>query len=317
MVMSYPLGMNKATRMGGILLTFALLLAVYLLTPGPDEKPHPTYPAVTGAGELRPGESPKVQKLPFEITPAELAAMWAAEATFFGRVLDQFDQPVPNAWVRYYRPVPPFATEVEFPSGASMRADGEGRFSIVRYQARELHIGVEADGYYSTADAGGDFSFFAPPPSVLERLPSGTRVPPVHRPDASRPVIFRLKKMGPVVPLYSNYRRLKEAAPLLLSLEHTPAVKNPGGHIVLVKAVFDEHSVQYGQDPLRPYFEWFIEVSVVGGGLVERTNRDEFTAPESGYRPVVRLDYKAAKEPENWSNSAKPDFYVRFDDGTY
>ena len=86
--MSYPLGLNKAIKMGGILLTFALLLAVYLLTRGPDEKPHPTYPAVTGTGELRSGEAPKVQKAPFEIAPAELAETMARRAngaiTFYG-----------------------------------------------------------------------------------------------------------------------------------------------------------------------------------------------------------------------------------------
>jgi hypothetical protein len=161
------------------------------------------------------------------------------------------------------------------------------------------------------------FHFAGIPASISQNLPKGAVVPTVHEPDSANPVIFRMKKKGPTDPLYLLNASPDLGPPVTLSLEHEPSVKPPGEHCLLITGEVDKSSARTDPATEKELYNWNVEISVPGGGLAPRMEKDSLTAPLEGYVEKVLIDQKAEAGPQLWREYEDREYFVKFSDGTF
>jgi hypothetical protein len=281
-------------------------------TPRPQRRPLPdiTLPAKN--------EAPPEKQYSIGPPPEEIEELYNSVATFYGRVLDLDGLPIANATVSYAKPPNPLHnTDSTAGLEAYMKTDANGNFAIVRYKAPSLHIGVGADGYYATPESVKDFTFAPLPPSVRDHPPPGLEVPIIHQADPANPVIFKLRKMGPTVPLYELSTTVKLGPQVMVSLDQIPSVTVKGQHSITIRGKLNKQSVVIDSDTGRELYDWSVDVSVPGGGLLEREEEETLEAPLVGYRPSVRIEQMAQSGAKSWRRDVKREYFVRFGDETY
>lgn len=62
-------------------------------------------------------------------------------------------------------------------------------------------------------------------------------------------------------------------------------------------------------------YDWRYQLTLSGGGLVERKGRFDFEAPDEGYQPDVEVNMPAAAA--KWSIGAERDYFAKLADGRY
>jgi hypothetical protein len=62
-------------------------------------------------------------------------------------------------------------------------------------------------------------------------------------------------------------------------------------------------------------FDWHYELSMSGGGLIEREGEFDFEAPTDGYKPMIQLNMAA--DDAKWSSDLTTSYFAKFPDGTY
>ena len=62
-------------------------------------------------------------------------------------------------------------------------------------------------------------------------------------------------------------------------------------------------------------FDWKLQLSMLGGGLVPTDEEFAFQAPESGYQPSIVIDMPATNQ--NWIGTLRTKYYVQLPDGKY
>jgi hypothetical protein len=62
-------------------------------------------------------------------------------------------------------------------------------------------------------------------------------------------------------------------------------------------------------------FNWRCQITVPGGGLIERKGQFDFKAPEDGYTEIVEIEMPATSE--EWSSQEQREFFVKLPDGRY
>jgi hypothetical protein len=168
---------------------------------------------------------------------------------FYGRVLDQFDQPVPKAAVEYA------SVDGSFEGDRTLIADPAGNFTISGIQGKHLRVRVSHAEYYN-ADAGSSYYYYA------------GKDRPLHVPQADRPEIFRLRKKG-------------EAAELVRLESHVLF----NGDEPERSFSFYDHSRRRDQPDYVVLKR--VETAVPEGGIRQRTDSFAFIAPEVGYQPAM------------------------------
>ena len=107
---------------------------------------------------------------------------WKMPLSFYGKVLDQADQPVQGAKVRFqWTDMSTTGTTERF-----SETDAKGTFSLTGERGKNLDVKVSKQGYHAVGDGRANFEYAAFfEPNYIE-------------PDPNNPVIFRLiKKQEP------------------------------------------------------------------------------------------------------------------------
>jgi hypothetical protein len=236
--------------------------------------------------------SPEVKNLHKETVAKVLSAL-ATPITFYGKILDQNGEPVSEADVDY-------GTIDRFDESGSdyhSKSDENGSFYLTGVKGAVLTVGVRKDGYYNIhgkSDAAFAYGVGA----------DATRKPP---PTRENPAIFILQKQGPTELL----------------------VRAGGGQIDVPKdgraLAFDFATGRIGSGDLQiqtwvgdrnqRQFDWSYQLSIPGGGLIERTGQFDFEAPIDGYQASVELRMPATSE--KWSSDVPKDYFARLPNGTY
>ena len=56
-------------------------------------------------------------------------------------------------------------------------------------------------------------------------------------------------------------------------------------------------------------FDWSCAIEALNGGVMETTDEFMFLAPESGYQPSIRLEFRAAES--GWASQVRKQFYIK------
>ncbi len=220
------------------------------------------------------------------------AAGNAADLTFYGKVVDQYGQPVVGARIL----------------GRTL-----------------LYVSMDASGgdsYYTDSDADGLFKFVGIHGASLTVTPQkagyeyNPRLPPNwtenYVPDPANPMVFTMWKT--------------QGAELLIQDEKFYGL-NPDGRtntIDLVKGIATGRPIPEGdlqvsiQRPagnnLRGKFDWSFSIEILGGGLVEAPDSYLNLAPENGYQPKYTFTMSAS-DP-NWQEELQDKiFYIKSREG--
>ncbi|MCW0218701.1 MAG: carboxypeptidase-like regulatory domain-containing protein, partial [Prosthecobacter sp.] len=207
----------------------------------------------------------RLSQMPDKVQEAKFMARYNTPMAFFGKVVDQYGNPIVNADVKL--------TVLDSPWKDSepikMVTDASGGFQLTSGRGRSLFVSIRKSGYdwsyrqdgkitsQKSFDYGGD---------------SGDRI---HRPDKANPVVFILRKPGVIQPLIIrpefNFLLPDDGSVRRISLhpDHSPA------HEISLSCKSDIGEVNAGE----PY-GWQFEISVPNGGLLERAVDSVYEAPE-------------------------------------
>jgi hypothetical protein len=217
---------------------------------------------------------------------------WRTPIEFYGKVLDEKNQPVDGAEVKYS-----WSGTVEKYGGDGvmhqiMTSDANGQFRINGIEGKGLTIYVQKPGYYSRAYPQGSYEY------------AGFWEPNFIEPDRNKPVIFQLVRRPIAEPTYHVDLRSISKAPLLVThidLLAQPSETTAGGDFAL--RIVRPPNPGY-QNP----FDW--ELKIEGGGGAEFIESNEefmLRAPDEGYQKTLSRSFKKAR-----GNSIETiKFYVR------
>ena len=257
--------------------------------------PQPTLPPVaqqlaTSGEEMKNEPETNQQKAYMTgfLTPIE----------FWGKVVDESAQPIAGASVKLG------ANDNPNPMGDGstykLTTDANGLFSIKDICGISLDVQVSKDGYYSTEQSRGKANYV---------LKNNTDLPV---PTPERPSIFVLRKMGEsaALVLVENSADLpKNGTPVMIDMALGSA--STRGDVKVECWVQDE-----GVDTsvYNPY-DWSCVISVPGGGLVERTDPLDFTAPIGDYRASDEI--QMPKTADKWRQQVTKEYFIMRPDGTF
>ena len=220
--------------------------------------------------------------------------------TFYGKVIDQNGDPVPEANVDY-GVIDRFDADGSNYTG---KADEKGGISKSGIHGAVLTVGIWKKGYYNI-HSKSDMAF-------ADGIgPDPTRKPP---PTKANPAVFILQKMGETGPLFyagtRYYKMAKDGQPLEINLETGKEASRGQGNIRVERWANDTAKDKNGR------FDWRLRISVPSGGLVERHGQFEFVAPEEGYQLSDEINMPASLN-EKWQYTVNKSFFVKLPDGRY
>ena len=233
----------------------------------------------------------------------KLLIIYNTPIKFYGKVIDQHDNPVPYAEIKYNVADKFLAPGSKYESST----DKHGYFSIKRVRGAGIYIEVSKHGYYRTPATDGKIGSYA---SIryAEAMRDNKDLP---IPTKDSPTVFTLRKMGETESLIyierSSVRIPKDGTPVMINLRTGKATKSGSGELKVECWTEDQNKDEKRQYP------WHCRVSVPGGGLVKREGEFNFEAPVEGYQPFDEI-----KPPEErWASNAERQYFVKTADNRY
>ena len=297
--------------LSGALVVSAVLVWRIPHNPGPADRPRVSRSAVAG-GASGPAEStapvqesieseselgqtnPSAEEV-IEALRRDPLWRWRRPIAFWGLVLDELGQPVPDARVEMTW------TDLS-PAGHSStitNSDASGRVRLEGKEGAVLTVRTSREGFYSTRDAHRILNYGEP------------WDPRFHRPNPDRPEVLRLRRKGLTEPLIHRenlkFPMTSATGEVLIDLvgQRTVAV---GGDLRVV--------VHHGPERLvegRRRFDWAVVLSGVEGGLVAHEEEFPFRAPDAGYLPEIR--FQQSSEDPAWRDGFEGRFFLRSRNG--
>ncbi len=284
---------NRKVVLG--ILFFALIVLSFWYYKRPvtlyHQEPVPTLSLPTNVPPSAPRTLEDIERLKQEKRKkviTQVQGMYDTPIKFFGKVVDQNGNPVPDAQVGYSM------ADTFMASGSSSHksADSKGYFEISGVKGATLGIKVTKDGYYEIPNIS--YQYFAYGVGADQYF----KVPPTPE----LPAIFTLHKAGETEPLISLSSRQFEI-PLNGHLASIDLETGKKGHPGMEVSCRVSPKGQGGR------FDWSYEMTVKGGGFVERKGQFEFMAPEEGYQQTVKVHMPASDS--NWKINADRSYFVK------
>jgi hypothetical protein len=223
----------------------------------------------------------------------KVQAVFGTPIAFYGKIIDQTGNPVPDAKVDYS------AIDEFFGNGSNYhgKSDANGMFSISGIKGAVLTVAVSKDGYYNISKKS-DAAF------AYGLGSDATRKEP---PTKETPAVFVLQKKG-------------MAEPMIRISKHILLPRNgESSNIDLTTGTRGSRNDLQIQtwvgDSSQQRFDWRYRLSVPGGGLVERKGQFDFEAPTDGYQPSIEVNMPASAE--QWTDRPTKEYFAKLSDGKY
>lgn len=310
--------MKTSIKLAGIIALVALAVAVgwWLSSPKAPlapvvalQRPGSTVPPTSPPQALpKPDDLPKIIQ-PYARTPMlnladprwkeyeakrklDPSSEWRTPIEFFGKVVDENNQPVTGASIEFAWTGTPEKYGGDGVGKRTLLSDSNGMFSLAGVEGKGMTVHVSKEGYYRRSKPNGWFEY------------AGFWEPTFIEPDHSKPVIFHLVKRPVAEPTLRVRQRSLPKSPTLqtrIDLLAKPAETAVGGDIVL----------QITRPPTPGYqnpFDWQLKIEGQSGAEIIMSE-DEFMlrAPDEGYQKTIAKEYKQVRG--NSIETVK--FYVR------
>ena len=208
---------------------------------------------------------------------------------FYGKVIDQYSQPVAGADV---------TVEINLTTGRGVtqktQTDADGLFQFTGLRGRSLNITPEKKGYLLSQHGLG-----------LKGL-NGPETGPTNRTVYS---MWKLRGAEPLTGLKHNYRIPRDGTPISIDLVTGATTVGENGNLV-VRCWTQDVGKRSGEK-----YDWRCLITVPGGGVVPINEEFPFQAPESEY--VLTSEIAMPANRTNWTSDVDLKFYYRLPDGRY
>lgn len=227
-------------------------------------------------------------------TMADHQYEWKQPINFYGRVVDESNEPLANASVHFeWNDI-----SVKGTSDADTVSDGNGFFSLTDRRGKRLYVDVGKEGYYSSGNSRGAAFEYANPADGL------------FTPDQNNPVVFHLRKKGAGVDLIISQNGMST------QLRISP----PTNGSAVFLDFYNQKIGDVGQLKIEGWKEpkdfttgennWGLRLTVPDGGLTGNSDEFSFEAPDTGYESV--LEWHFTNGQPDWCGFLKTNFYVQF-----
>ena len=218
---------------------------------------------------------------------------WKIPIEFYGKVVDQFGQPVSDAevelnWTTVIGPIPD--------PKKSIYSDTDGRFEVNGIQGKRLWIAVSKKGYLYSSNSVASFEFAA----FYENN--------FHVPDPNNPVLFHLHKLLGAEPMYqyqANSEIMFGGSPVFIDVATGKFAQN-GDFAFSLRLD--------GRSEKEPDYTLQLQARN-NAGFVLTNERFPFDAPVSGYQNLMFIHQKAGET--NYNSRQSFHFYAKTHDGKY
>jgi len=228
----------------------------------------------------------------------------------YGKVVDQYGEPVAGAIIKLSPISKPFADGAE--PGPTLFTDTDGRFSIKGLRGYSMGVSARRDeGYLHLSPLGGPASSAMISYSGDDADGKGYTTP-------RTPLILTLHKIGVTEPMvyihFGNLNLPLDGTPRNLALDSKTGV---GVNRIEFRFRSDWNKLPMDNDINLKRFNWSFEARILGGGFAWSDNDYHSVPPEDGYQETVRLEYKENMAPEGWKREGYGSFFVKFADGRH
>jgi hypothetical protein len=223
-------------------------------------------------------------------------AIWQAPILYFGRVVDENDQPIAGAQAAYGAQSMNQLREEVYDTGI-VTTDERGIFKISEVRGVNLMVQVSHPDYYPypTNSTGFDkrsvprrgyFSAGEETAEVFRMHHKGNPVPLVHGVDG---VDVPLGETSTVIELRGGEYSQKIGQLVIQASGDPPPRRN------------------------REQFNWNVKITIPGGGFIESTNQFDFVAPMEGYVPMIAFGF--TKATVGWTDTVAKNYFVKLPTG--
>lgn len=290
--------MKKGAMLLGIAV-LALLVLLWWLTPTPGSM------RITGAAPTGEHTSqysaemttpmPQPDKLEFL---RDLAKKANRPISFYGKVIDQKDNPVPGVKVTVAirtanEPIAGIVSDMF--AYLVVTTDMQGRFSITDAKGALLTVkSLEKPGYEaSTRTINKSYWYWRDPSQIFT-------------PDSDDPELFRMWKNEGAEKLV--LQELMTRIPYdgsAVTFDLLSGRQGATGGDFRVTLIRVPEQIQWGQ---RNY-DWTLSIEAAEGGLIESSDEQMFQAPEEGYLP--RVVFHMPRDAADWTDEKAAAFYIK------
>lgn len=210
---------------------------------------------------------------------------------FYGRVQDQFGNPVADAEI--IGSIIVDNGKVEGTSKVSAISDASGLFQLNGGQGESIGVMPRKEGYaLASTETEFKYSHFYPESR--------------HVPDPSKPVVFKMWKLQggePLVHFQFKARVPCNGASVAFDLQTGQRVESGGDIIIRVESSPAPNVMEK--------YNWEAKIQPVNGGVVLYEGRMEsvFLAPEGGYEPEFVISQQKDSQP--WQSGFNGSFYLK------
>lgn len=240
--------------------------------------------------------------------PAFLSA-FDSPIELYGKVVDQFGDPVPGASITLT------PTDAPFGDGSRSRAvilsDSSGEFSVKGLKGAFMGVRAEKDGYMDIPRLGG------PASSATVEYSGDAQSGKLHsRP--STPLVLTLHKVGDTGPIFyverKGWRLPVDGTPRRIALDSEDGT---GIHEIEFRFWSEWNQLPKSNEMYGKLYNWTFEARIPGGGFIWNDGDFNFEAPESGYKEMIRYHFPADLPREKWKRVQHGRYFVRFANGTH
>ncbi len=240
-------------------------------------------------------------------TEKTLEELFDTPINFWGLVVDQDGNPVPNANVRIY--VYDKAVWADDGSNASeynIKSDASGKVQLLDKKGASLSAKATCDGYAMAYDQQkGDLL------SHVSIEYGDDTLKNYNPPTADAPSVMVLRKKGEIADLMEI-----SSKSTAIPKDGTEAeVQLTNSTIMSQVKCWSSAPEPFNYDP----YEWRAELRIKGGKLLPVKDEHAVIAPEDGYKELIKIDMIPDKM-EFWIRSSPRgarDFWEKLDDGAY
>jgi hypothetical protein len=204
------------------------------------------------------------------------AYQWRTPIEFFGKVIDEKNQPVPGAEIEYSWSGTIEKYGKDGVGHRTMKSDASGSFHIHGIEGKGMTLYVKKLGYYSRGYPQGSFEYAG----FWERN--------FIEPDRNKPVTFHLVKRPVAEPTYRIGSRIFLESP---ALETHLDLLSPTAQSTAPADLYVCITRASGASYEKP-FDWTVTIEGRNGAeIVETTDEFMLLAPADGYQPKLVRDY--------------------------
>jgi hypothetical protein len=232
----------------------------------------------------------------------KILELWQAPISFYGKVVDENSNAVAGAQVSFHWVEEPAK---EGNRGTNIESDIDGLFSLMGARRPDLAVSVSKEGYYSSHE------------EVHPVFKYGFFADTNYSPDPVNPIVFHLRKKGNGATLITTDFPISMGQIAQLHHDGTP-VELDLLKVGRIRAGSGQLKLEFWREITNRnahVFDWKMQLSILGGGLVKTDEEFDYQAPSSGYQPAIVIDMPATNQ--NWQGEVRCKYYIQLANGNY